>query len=57
MLGASLSVFCSILSSKDFSGSNSLFERIVRHKLQIINKVATIAVALVKKLLLDLENI
>ena len=36
---------------------NSLFERIVRDKLQIMNKVATIAVALVKKLPLDLENI
>ena len=36
---------------------DSLFERIVRDKLQIMNKVATIAVALVKKLPLDLENI
>ena len=56
MFGAS-SVFSSILSITEVVGVSSLLERIVKVKLHIINNVATIAVALVKKLPADLENI
>jgi hypothetical protein len=38
-------------------GVNSPLERIVKHRLHIINKVAIIAVALVKKFPADLESI
>ena len=55
-MGAS-SVFSSILSMTDIVGVNSLLDSIVNVRLQIMNKVATIAVALVKKLPAYLENI
>ena len=54
--GAS-SDFSSILSITDVVGVNSPLDIIVRDKLQIINKVATAAVAFVIKLPADLENI
>ena len=47
----------SILSKTDVVGVNSPLERIVKHRLHIINKVAIIAVALVKKFPADLESI
>ena len=56
MAGVS-SFFSSTVSKTDEVGVRSALEIIVRPKLQIINKVATIAVALVIKLLADLENI
>ena len=46
-----------ILSKTDVVGVNSPLERIVKHRLHIINKVAIIAVALVKKFPADLESI
>ena len=56
ILGAS-SEFSSILSTTDVVGSSSPLEIIVKKILQIINNVATIAVALVKKSPAVLENI
>ena len=44
----------SILSKTDVVGVNSPLERIVKHRLHIINRVAIIAVALVKKFPADL---
>ena len=54
--GAS-SAFSSILSITDIVGANSLLDNIVKVKLQIMNNVATTAVAFVKKFPADLENI
>ena len=51
------SVFSSTVSKTDEEGIKSPLEIIVSPKLQIINKVATIAVALVIKLPAVLENI
>ena len=58
-----IAVNCAILGGslfmqiKDFSGVSSLLDKIVSPKLQIINNVATMAVAVVKKFPADLENI
>ena len=51
------SAFSSILSNTEVVGANSLLEIIVNAKLQIINNVATTAVAFVIKLPAVLENI
>ena len=51
------SEFSSILSITDVVGVNSLLDKMVKVRLQIMNKVATTAVAFVKKLPADLENI
>ena len=51
------SVFSSIVSKTELVGVNSALEIMVNAKLQIINSVATIAVALVIKPPADLDNI
>ncbi len=51
------SVFSSTVSNTEPVGVSSALEIIVRAKLQIINSVATIAVAFVMKLPADLDNI
>ena len=50
------SVFSSTVSKTELVGTSSALEIIVRAKLQIINNVATIAVAFVMKLPADLES-
>ena len=54
--GAS-SEFSSVLSKTDDVGTRSPLETIVNARLQMMNNVAIIAVAFVKKLPADLENI
>ena len=51
------SVFSSTVSKTELVGVNSALEIIVNARLQIINKVATTAVALVIKPPADLDNI